>query len=175
MIGSVPYAIQGRPIPFDASDIVPLNFKVSTAGNYTIAIDHVDGLFTGSGQTIYLKDNLTTTVHNLSTGAYSFASAAGAFASRFEIIYQNTLLVDIPTFNENQVVIYKNEDNEFVINTGSVTMDSVKIFDISGRLLQETKDINASQTIISAGLSNQILLVQIISDAGILINKKVIR
>jgi hypothetical protein len=174
LIGSERYSIQGRTLPFDATDVVPLSFTVALADNYTIAIDHVDGLFL-NGQTIYLRDNLTGAIQDLNAGSYTFASDAGAFNTRFEILYQMPLGVTNPIFNANQVVIYKNLSNDFIINTGNVTMASVKVFDIRGRLLLDKKDINASQTTISAGLANEVLLVQITSDEGTTVTKKVIR
>ncbi|MBA0882470.1 hypothetical protein [Flavobacterium undicola] len=47
------YVIQGRALPFDSSDIVPLSFSSSIAGEYSIALDHVDGLFTGTQDIFY--------------------------------------------------------------------------------------------------------------------------
>ncbi|MCF6128202.1 T9SS sorting signal type C domain-containing protein [Flavobacterium sp. AS60] len=174
LINNGEFAIQGRSLPFDSSDVVPLAFKAAGAGNYTITLDHVDGLFTDVSQPIYVKDNLTTTYHDLNTGAYSFASDAGTFNDRFEIVYALPLGVDNPTFTANTVVVYP-QNNDLVVNSSNVTMSSIKIFDIRGRLLQDLKDINSSQTIISAGLANQVLLVQITSDDGIIVTKKVIR
>jgi hypothetical protein len=173
-IANQDYVIQGRPVPFDANDVVPMKYKVTTAGSYTITIDHVDGLFS-AGQEIFLRDNLTTTVHTLTNGAYTFTSDAGTFASRFEVVYQQALGVDNPTFNVNQVIIYKNEVNEFVINSGNVIMASVKVFDIRGRLLLEHKGINASQTTITVGMANEVLLVQVTSEDGVVVTKKVVR
>jgi hypothetical protein len=72
------------------------------------------------------------------------------------------------------VVIYKTPTNEISINTGNVVMSKVKIFDIRGRLLQEQKDINASQTLMNAGLTTEVLLVQITSEEGIVVTKKVL-
>ncbi|WP_291127431.1 T9SS sorting signal type C domain-containing protein, partial [Flavobacterium sp. UBA7682] len=97
------------------------------------------------------------------------------FSSRFEIVYQLSLGVDTPIFNDNQVVVYQNEANDLVINTGNVVMSAVKVFDIRGRLLSESKGINASQTTITAGQTNQVLLVQITSQEGPVVTKKVIR
>ena len=174
LINEVPFAIQGRSLPFDATDIVPLNFKVTTAGNYTIAIDHVDGLFTVGEQSIYLKDNLTATIHNLNTDSYTFASDAGTFSSRFEIIYALPLGTGNPIFTANNVIIYSH-DNEFVVNAGNIIMSSVKVFDIRGRLIEEKTNINASQTTIKGGLANEVLLIQITSEDGIVVTKKVIR
>ncbi|WP_284650856.1 T9SS sorting signal type C domain-containing protein [Flavobacterium terrisoli] len=174
IIGAEKYAIQGRALPFDINDVVPMNFKATNAGNYTIAIDHVDGLFLGE-QSIYLRDNTTGIIQDLKTGSYTFTSAAGTFDSRFDILYQIPLSVGLPTFNENQVVVYENPAEELVVNTGSIVMDSVKVFDIRGRLLQEQKNVNAAQTVINVSLANQVLLVQITSQDGISVTKKVIR
>jgi hypothetical protein len=43
-INNEEYTIQGRAA-FDASDVVALNFKTNVAGDYSIALDHYDGLF----------------------------------------------------------------------------------------------------------------------------------
>ena len=175
LIGAVPYTIQGRPVPFDVTDVVPLQFKATVAGTYTIGIDQVDGLFLGD-QNIYLRDTQTGVDHNLKTSNYTLATEAGTFDNRFKIIFQPiaSLAVSTPIFNESQVVIYKTPTNEISINTGTVVMSNVKIFDIRGRLLFEKKDINSSQTTINAGLSTEILLVQITSDEGIMVTKKVL-
>jgi hypothetical protein len=86
LIDANKYVIQGRALAFDPADMINLGFKATTAGSYTIAIDHVDGLFTGS-QDIFVKDNLTGTQHNLKTGAYTFTSNAGTFDARFVILF----------------------------------------------------------------------------------------
>ncbi|MCF6128201.1 T9SS sorting signal type C domain-containing protein [Flavobacterium sp. AS60] len=168
------YTIQGKALPFTTADVIPLRYKITTAGDYTITLDHVDGLFTGGAQPIYLKDNLTSTIHDLNTGAYTFTSNAGTFSDRFEIVYTTQLGIENPVFTANNVIIY-NQNNEFVVNSGNTIMGSVKVFDIRGRLLEEKKEINASQTTIGNGLTNQVLLVQITSEEGITVTKKVIR
>ena len=174
ILNNTDYTIQGKALPFNAADVIPLSCKITDAGQYTITIDHVDGLFTDGSQAIYLKDNLTATEHDLQTGAYTFASAAGTFTNRFEIIFQSQLGTTHPTFTANNVIIY-NQNNDFVVNSGTIIMSSIKVFDIRGRLLQEKKGINASQTTISGGLADEVLLVQITSEDGIVVTKKVVK
>lgn len=174
VLDATDYTIQGKALPFNTSDVIPLSCKITNAGQYTIAIDHVDGLFADTTQPIILKDNLTSTEHNLQLGAYDFASEAGTFANRFEIIYQSQLGVENPTFNANNVVVY-NQNNGFAINSGKAIMSSVKVFDIRGRLIEEKKGINSNQTTLTGGLSNEVLLVQITSEDGVTVTKKVIR
>jgi hypothetical protein len=115
------------------------------------------------------------TIHNLTEGSYPFASEIGTFNSRFEIIYQSTTLgVTNPGFNENQVIIYKTPSSELSINTGSVIMSSVKIYDITGKLLFEKKGIDSSQTLLTLGSTTEVLLVQITSSEGVIVTKKVL-
>lgn len=173
LIGSEEFTIQGRPLPFDQNDVVPLAFKTDTGGNFTIAIDHVDGFFSAN-QDVFLKDNLTNVTQNLKTGNHSFASAAGLFNTRFELVYQNPLAVSQALFNANSVVVYK-QNQELFINTGTVIMTNVKIFDTRGRLLAEKKNSNTTAMSFGLGaLQQQVLLVQITSRDGITIVKKVL-
>ena len=111
-------------------------------------------------------------MHHLNSVGYTFVSDAGTFNNRFEIVYQTQ--VANPTFTANAVIIY-NQNNEFVVNSGNTTMNSIKVFDIRGRLLQEKNNINSSQTTIGSGLANQVLLVQITSEDGVVVTKKVVR
>jgi autotransporter-associated beta strand protein len=167
-------SVQHRAVPFTAADVVPLAFKTDVAGTYAIAINTFDGFFT-DGQPIFLRDNLTGAVHDLNEAPYPFSTATGVFNSRFEIVYQAALNVDTPSFNSNQVTVYKNEVNDFVVNAGNTVMSAIKVFDIRGRLLYNYNNINATQTTIDVTQSNQVLLVQISAVTGEVVTKKVIR
>jgi hypothetical protein len=174
ILGNNDYTIQGKALPFNTSDVIPLSCKITDSGDYSIAIDHVDGLFSDVSQPIYLKDNLTATEHDLQTGAYNFTATAGTFNDRFEIAYQSQLAVENPVFTANSVIIFT-QNNNFVINSANAVMSSIKVFDIRGRLLQEKKDVNSNEAILNNGLANGVLLVQITSEDGAVITKKVIR
>ncbi|WP_460575579.1 GEVED domain-containing protein [Flavobacterium koreense] len=171
LIGSTAYVIQGRPT-FQVTDVVPLNYKVTTAGNYTFAIDHVDGLFAGGAQAIYIKDNQDGSYHNLST-PYTFTSAAGTFADRFELVYQTSLTTNDNNFTANSINVIK-QQNDVVIRTGGTTMKEVTIYDIRGRVLVAKTNINASETKINVGTTNQVLLVQVTTVDGFKATKKVV-
>lgn len=165
------YIIQGRA-PFTVSDVVPLNFKTLTAGTYTIAIDHVGGLFEGN-QDIFLRDNFTGILHNLKMAAYTFATQAGSFNARFEVLYFDVLSTDNPIFDSNSVVVYKNGNN-VVVNSGNTVLGHIEVYDISGRLLAVAKKINANEISIHVGQTNQVLIVKITSTDGRTVSKKTI-
>jgi hypothetical protein len=173
LIGADHYSIQGRP-SFNATDVVPLSYKVVNSGNFSISLDHASGIF-DSGQVIYLHDILTSTIHNLTNGAYTFNSDAGSYASRFEVVYQPLLSVDLPNFNASHILVYQNEADDFVINTGSVLMSTIKAFDISGRLLLNLNEVNSTQAVVEVSQANQVILLQVTSQDGMTVVKKVIR
>jgi hypothetical protein len=166
------YTIQGRPA-FDASDVVALNFKTNTAGNYTIAIDHTDGVF-ATGQDVYLVDSTAGTQTNLTTDAYTFTAPAGTSNARFSLKYQKTLKVDAPAFNENSVAVYKNKGTLY-INSGALAIATVKVYDIQGRLIAEQKNVKANTTAINnLKVTNQVLVVQVTSEDNKVVTKKVV-
>lgn len=167
------FTIQGRSLPFDASDVVPLGFKTETAGDFTLAIDHTDGLF-ATGQKVFLKDNLTNTLHNLSTGSYAFTSAAGVFNTRFEFRYQQALGTIENELEANAIVVYKQND-KIKIDAGTQNIAGVKVYDIGGRLLVERKDINANTALIAVNGTTQVLLVHVITQEGSVVIKKMIQ
>jgi hypothetical protein len=167
------YVIQGRALPFDGTDVVPLSFKVTTAGDYTINIDHVDGVFSSS-QSIILLDNDNGIETDLKAGAYTFTAPAGATSSRFSLKYQKTLGINTPVFDENNVIVYKN-NSKINIKSNGLSIDNVKLFDIRGRLLFEKTKVNANETSIeSSKFANQVLIIQITSNDNSLITKKLV-
>lgn len=171
---TIKLSIQGRPLPFDVADVIPLGYRSTINSTYTIALSDFDGLF--ADQTIYLEDKELNVVQNLKTAPYSFTTAIGTFDTRFILKYtDSTLGSHHPEFTENAVIIYKNTQGNFVITSGTFTMDNVKVFDIRGRLLLDKKEINATQTTFNVGSTNEVLLVQIKNADGITVTKKVIR
>jgi hypothetical protein len=172
LIDNEEFAIQGRALPFDPSDVVLLGFKAKVADTYTITLSNFDGLFT-NGQAVYLKDKLTNIIHDLKSGSYVFASEAGTFNERFEIVYQNALATHQTSFTENSVVVYK-QNQELVINTGTIRMSNVQIYDVTGRLLMTKNNINDSQIKIYTGTTKEVLLVKITSETEGSVLKKII-
>lgn len=172
IINDEEFSIQGRGA-FDTSDVVPLGFKTETAGDFTLAIDHTDGLF-ATGQKVFLKDNITNILHDLSTGSYAFTSVAGVFNTRFEFRYQQSLGTVDNELVSNSIVVYKQND-KIKIDAGTQTIAGVKVYDVSGRLLVERKDINANTALVTVNGVTQVLLVHVITQEGSVVIKKIIQ
>lgn len=167
------YAIQGRPLPFVGTDEVPLSFKATSSGDYTIAIDHVDGLFVSS-QDVILKDNDQGTETNLKLNSYTFTAMAGATNTRFSLKYQKTLGITTPNFDENGIIIFKNNGRIFIKSDGA-PINNVKVFDVGGRLLLEKAKVNGNETSIeSSKYVGQVLIVKIASEDQTVVSKKIV-
>lgn len=165
-------SIQGRALPFDLNDVVPLGYKSTIANTYTVSLSNFDGLF--DSQEVYLEDKLLNLVHNLKNSDYTFSTEAGTFDNRFVLKYTNSSLSTTKSlFNENTVVVYK-KDSQWIVDTGNMTMASLVVYDVRGRLLVSKRNIGNTRTTFNAGDTNQVLLVKIISEEGEMVVKKVV-
>lgn len=166
-------SIQGRGLTFTPNDTFALGFKTTVADSYSINLSDFDGLFTN--QNIYLEDTVLHVIHDLKVSPYAFSSAVGVFEDRFVLRFTNaTLGTTTPVFNENSVVVYKNEEGLF-INTGSENMKNAYIYDIRGRLLASQKQVGKSSTVFSTLPSTQqVLLVKIEGENGGTVTKKIV-
>ncbi|MGL2963725.1 T9SS sorting signal type C domain-containing protein [Flavobacterium sp. RSB2_4_14] len=173
MADNTKLSIQGRPMPFDVNEMLPLGFKSTSNGNYTIALTNFDGLF--QTQNIYLEDTLLGLIHDLKAAAYTFTTVSGTFESRFILRYTNqTLGNNNSIFDENSVVVYKDLFG-LNINTGSINMKNVKIFDMRGRLIAEKIQIGNTQTVFTnLPTTQQVLLIKIESENEKVVTKKII-
>ncbi len=166
-------SIQGKPLPFDVNETIPLGYKSTINGNYTISLSHFDGLFTT--QHVYIEDKALNIIHDLRVSPYSFATELGTFEDRFELRYTDTALGTIdPVFNENSVVVYRNDEG-LHIDSGAVNMATVSIFDIRGRMLATQRQVDRTTTVFTTlPTTNQVLLVRIQAENGSIVTKKVV-
>lgn len=166
------YTIQGRPA-FDASDVVALNFKTDKASDYTIAIDHSEGVF-ATGQEIYLIDSKTGTETNLNTNSYTFTAVTGEDNARFSLKYQKTLKVGASAFNDNSVAVYKNNGTLYV-NSTAKAINNISVYDVQGRFIAEQKNVKANTaTISNLKANNQVLIVKVTGEDNSEVTKKVL-
>ncbi len=164
LVGESKLGIQAR-LPFDVADEVPLGYMGETAGSYTIALDHADGVF-AQGQDIYLRDNLLNITHDLNEGPYAFVAEAGTNDGRFDVVYAQALGAGAAVWNADSTIIYK-DGNSISINSGTVGMTAVSVYDVRGRLLYSESGMSTTQTVIS-GLQpqQQMLIVQVTTPEG---------
>lgn len=164
-------SIQGRGLPFNTADIIPLGYKSTISGTYSIKLSDFDGLFVG--QDIYLEDRVTHVIHNLKTGAYSFTTTEGTFENRFLLRFTNETLGVIDV-DANSVVVFNNALG-LHISSGNLLMKNVKLFDVTGRLIAFRDNINDSKALFATlPRTQQVVLVLITTETGEKVTKKVI-
>ncbi|WP_431243378.1 T9SS sorting signal type C domain-containing protein [Flavobacterium sp. P21] len=165
--------IQGRALPFTDNDTVPLGYKTTITGDFTIAIDQADGDL--STKKIYLEDKKTGTVHDLGQSNYTFTTEAGTFADRFVLRYTNKTLGTGNYENiENSILVSVKNKNIKVLSSKEMIKD-VTIYDISGKLLcSKTKVSSNDLQISNLQSSSQVLIVKVTLENDFTTSKKII-
>ncbi|EDP98089.1 prephenate dehydrogenase [Kordia algicida OT-1] len=144
IVDNTEMSIQGRSLPFQDTDEVPLGIQIAQSGNYTIAINALDGLFENTNQDIYLEDLYTGEIHDLRTAPYSFYSENGNYADRFVLKYlaPSASTLDIEEFNSNTGIVITTNENQIKVHAYKSQIADITIHDILGKRLIDRKDIN---------------------------------
>lgn len=170
-VGTNKLQIQARELPISDSDVIPLAYKTSKAGNCIIALNDKDGIFKDSNKAIYLKDKVTGTVTNLQEGYYTFNSEVLTTPndSRFEILYANSVLAADNT-STNQWIVYK-QDTDWVVR-GNDRIDGLDLYDASGKLVRSLAAINTGEVRLSnVGLLKGLYVMKIKTGKGTVTKK----
>jgi hypothetical protein len=167
------FVIQGRALPFDPTDVVPLGYSSKIEGTFAISIDEVDGDL--SNQAIFIEDKHTQTIHDLKSGAYSFTTQKGTFNERFVLRYTDKTLGsgDFETTDNAVVVTVKNK--QLKIHSAVEAIDKVLVYDLSGRQLYKKERLNSTEVTVQYLTSGtQALVVKVVLENGNIVTKKVI-
>jgi hypothetical protein len=159
---SLSLVIQGRALPFDKTDKVPLGFKTTIEGAFEIAINETDGIFIN--HKIYLEDRKTGVLHDLKKGSYSFVTAQGEFNDRFVLRFmplQKPMPQQEVVENGLQQFQIAVQENRLYLSSNMGNLSTVLIYDLKGRLVYQKSQINKQQIAISDLLpKHQILIVK---------------
>jgi hypothetical protein len=148
------YNIQGRALPFNLNDEVPIGVNITTAGTYSIAIAGIDGLF--NIQNIYLIDTFLNVIHDIKANPYQFTSDEGTFNQRFKIVYLPFTLNNNNFSINNDIKVLSNTNIEIISSIENIK--SIIVFDVLGRKIDEFKNINSQNFIISTLMKNNTTL-----------------
>ncbi|MDR6764340.1 hypothetical protein J2Y38_004573 [Flavobacterium sp. 2755] len=165
--------VQGRAVPFDTADAVPLGYRSAITGDLTISIDHADGDFLHLD--VYLEDKQTGSIHNLKNGGYTFSTQTGTFQDRFVIRYNDkTLGTNDPKIITRQISVAV-KDKAIQLKSYQAALKEVCVFDISGKLLYRSPKTGTSELEITSIKSGpQMLLVKITLEDGYTLTRKIL-
>ncbi|MCB0382301.1 MAG: T9SS type A sorting domain-containing protein, partial [Psychroserpens sp.] len=175
------FAIQGKaPNALTLEEIIPLGFftKITDPTIYKLSIAELEGEFM-TNNSIYVKDNLLNTIHNLSEADYHFSSETGEFNTRFEIVFQSEALsTGENEIDSNQLTIVElpNGSVKFTIGSSNgLTINTVEIIDLLGRTLYSLKGSNSSETFELHNLSQTVYLAKVRLSNGQTIIKRAVK
>lgn len=172
VINDTEYVIQGKGLPFADTDEIALGLKATTAGTYSISLENVDGLFTS--QNVYVKDNVTNSIHDIKLTPYSFTTSEGVFNNRFKVVFRNAALSNDSFVSDESIVVFT-QNEELKINA-SQEIATVEVFDVLGRSIYNNSNVNDNTLSISSIANrNQALLIKITFLTGQSVTKKVIK
>jgi hypothetical protein len=163
--------IQGRPTPFSEEDRVPLGFKSTLQENFSLRLDHFDGLF--DSQNIYIEDTFLNVIHDLKQSPYVFTSDIGTFNERLILRYTDTTLSTSEFDAASNVIALIYQKNLLV--EAAQYIQNVDVYDVSGKLintyLPKNKSMKISESFIFA---EGVYLVKIKLENGLIVTKKLI-
>ncbi|WP_084205829.1 T9SS sorting signal type C domain-containing protein [Psychroserpens mesophilus] len=167
--------IQGKGLPFDQYDQIPLGAVIPVAGQYTLAIKNVDGLFLNDDQNIYLEDTHTNLIHNLKAAPYVFTVADNeSYEDRFVLRYTDDAL-SINETELNALKIIAPKGDYIKINSYNSSINSVTVYDLLGRSLIEQTNIDDLEFVINNhNLSSGSYVVKVTLSNGLFKTQKVI-
>jgi hypothetical protein len=93
---NVRYAINERPVD---NGVVTVGYTVPVAGTYTIEAKRMD-------TPVFIKDNKTGLLHDLSKGAYSFTSEACTSQTRFQLLTRDNATAIGKVDADSETIIY---------------------------------------------------------------------
>ena len=165
--------INGKALPFDDTDIIPLGYQAPAQGQFTIALNTVDGLFAYSDQNIYLEDTELNIIHDLKANPYIFTTDLGVFKERFLLRFTSETLSIVDQEIMTNVDIRALSQTIEATSTQSF-IKTFELFDITGRLIHKKLNVeNINYSYPTNNLSSGTYVVTVSLANGGTLSKKV--
>ena len=156
--------IQGVP-DFGKDQILPLGIRIDQTGDFTIKIDKLENM--SDNHTIYLKDKVLDTIHDLRAGDYKSSSEPGEITDRFQLIFfkekstpdpdpiEGDPVVEVPEIDPIIVddlteisLLHSYTENEMmVLNPKELEISAIYLFDMNGKLLSVFDEVPTEKEI----------------------------
>lgn len=117
---------------FDETDTFNLNANFGATGTYTLGLLQKEGIFS-TAQKIFLKDNATGILTDLTSGSYSFTAEAGLQENRFTIQFRTGVALGTETSLKESVVIFAVGKEIHV--KANANISEVEVYEMSGKLI----------------------------------------
>lgn len=163
------YAIQGVNT-FNETMEFPLGLLISETGSHQIMIDEVENF----QHTVYLKDNILNTTHNLTDANFNVNLPIGDHLDRYSLVFvpQNSLSTTDQTLT-NLSVFYDGNKNVVVNNSDRMQLKNITIYNVLGQeILRLNDNINSTNKVqIPFNQSQGLYVVKVVTTTGELTQK----
>ncbi len=163
--------IQARNNPLFSGDVIQLGTKYSVNGVYKIKLGNKEGVFK-TDQKIYLVDKLTNTYTDITTQEYAFSANKGIDEGRFEIVYQEKLVLGTDSSKKTDFEVYR--DGTDYVMASSKVLGEIRVYDAAGRLVISQKTTSKSTRLDVSSLVNGIYIIKA-ENSGDFKTKKMIK
>ena len=166
--------IQGRPAPFEDTDVVPVGVNLSQAGVYSIGIDLIEGSqFVDNEQDIYLEDVYLNMVHDLRQSPYSFTAEPGEIKDRFLLRYtNNNATLSVANQNLLDTFVFVNDKTLNIKSKKQIT--TVEVFDLTGKRVVRHYAMRETELRKDFSYASGVYLVNVLFEDGSTLTKKVL-
>lgn len=151
-INGSPYGIQAlEQINENESKEVDLFMKSTNAGLHTFSADSFQNM--GGEYAVFLKDHISGDITDLKQSDYTVFLDTGNHSSRFSILFENNgtpLSVNENNINTNITAYQMGEEIWVDLNDNTIDFDNVVVFDILGKELLNSSNINGSRIVLDA-------------------------
>ncbi|MBS1634443.1 MAG: hypothetical protein JST26_00880 [Bacteroidetes bacterium] len=164
------YSVNSLPPVTTQNLVIPVLVKVMTTGQYTISPIDIQNI--ASAGCVTLKDKLTNTVHDLTTGPYVCTISDTTSAPRFELtICSNAMVTNVANVADESNNVLINQDQAgayvktvFAENTKAV----ISAYNVMGQKLMNDKDIEGKETTTYLNLNTheQVVIIKVTTSKG---------
>jgi len=176
IINNQQFVIQGVGCYNDTKQY-PIGIFLSNAGEVKIDLDTLENF--EQDISVYVYDALLDTYDLINESSSTFNLSTGDYIDRFYIAFSdnnlpanNALSVNDLSIEKNVQINYITTSNELIVSSKS-NINSIEIFDISGKKIEAFYKINATEKKHVLSTKNQIILVNVITEQTIF-SKKVL-
>lgn len=167
------YVIQG--IAFDPAKKIALTVKAAATATFKFYVPEVINF--DPTQSIYIYDALDQSYHDIKNGNYQVTVAPGSHSDRFKIAFTNQTL-SVSSENKKQFIISQDNSNARlnVSNPNNLTINSFKLYDISGKTVVHKKTIgnNSNYIFSTTGLSHGIYIAEFLTTENERLTEKIL-
>jgi hypothetical protein len=170
------YAIQGKNSDaINSDEVINLGFNTSLSNTttYTLSIAQLEGLFFNKNA-VFIKDNSTGIVHNLSQQDYTFTSTSGTFDERFQIVFNENTFSTPELNSQNVVTVSQTDRANFRFTTKASTLKSIVIYNLLGETIKRFESDSKILNVELNTLRSSVYIAQIELLNGYALSKKLL-